>query len=120
MRYHFEKPEIYGRMYGEIYDPDHPIYRSCTVYFEGGKGLGVIQQRFDPTTKTTYWTAIDASLVDILYVSKGFYEYFQAHAAEKDSDGYFPVVTLRKLMWALRMKPLKREPWETYFTRQFV
>ena len=120
MRYHFIKPEVYGHMYGETYDPGHPIYRSATLYFENGKGVCVIQQRFDFDSKSTYWTAIDESLADILYTTKGFYEFFKASASEMDLHGYFPTVTLRKLMWSLRMKPLKREPWETYFTRKFV
>ena len=38
-----------------------------------------------------------------------------AHAKKKDSHGYFPTVTVRQLMWALRMKPLKKERWETSF-----
>lgn len=31
------------------------------------------------------------------------------------SEEYFPTVTVRQLMWALRMKPLKKERWETSF-----
>ena len=58
---------------------------------------------------------IDPWLTDKIYLRIGFKEYFDAHAKKKDSHGYFPTVTVRQLMWALRMKPLKKERWETSF-----
>lgn len=75
----------------------------------------VIQQRYNEETKATYWGPIDPWLTDKIYLRIGFKEYFDAHAKKKDSHGYFPTVTVRQLMWALRMKPLKKERWETSF-----
>ena len=56
MRYHYEKPEIYLSMYGKRYLCNHPVYDSCTLFEIGEKGLAVIQQRYDPETKNTFWS----------------------------------------------------------------
>ena len=31
------------------------------------------------------------------------------------TDGLYPTVTIRQIMWALKMKPLPKQPWETVF-----
>lgn len=64
MRYHYDKPDHYTSMYGQSYICDHPVYSHCTLYKIGEKGLAVIQQRYIPETKSTYWTEIDPWLVD--------------------------------------------------------
>ncbi|MGA6361921.1 hypothetical protein ACKXF8_07080 [Faecalibacterium prausnitzii] len=115
MRYHEEPPDIWTNYYGKVYRCDHPVYRVSTLYMERDKGLCVIQQRYNEETKATYWGPIDPWLTDKIYLRIGFKEYFDAHAKKKDSHGYFPTVTVRQLMWALRMKPLKKERWETSF-----
>jgi hypothetical protein len=56
MRYHYQKPDIYLSMYGELYICNHPVYDRCTLFTIGNKGLAVIQQRFSADTKSTYWT----------------------------------------------------------------
>lgn len=114
MRYHHEKPQFYTRMYGSTYICNHPVYRQCTLYKIGNHGLAVIQQRYDPKTLHTWWTEIDPWLTDELYLHRGFKKYFDKHSGEAD-HGVYPTVTIRQIMWALRMKPLKREPWETCF-----
>ena len=81
--------------------------------------MAVVQQRFNPDTKSTYWSEIDPWLNDALYFNDGFCDYFYTHAA-KSNDGIFPTVPIRKLMWALRMKPLPKERWETTFDRHFL
>lgn len=114
MRYYYEKPELYFCEYGKLYFCDHPAYDRCTLYFIDGKGLAVIQQRFDAEHKMTYWTEIDAWLVDQLYLHPGFKDYFDKRSGPKNGDLY-PTVTVRQLMWALKIKPMKKEPWETAF-----
>lgn len=42
----------------------------------------------------------------------GFMSFFEENAAEPDENGLYPTVTARKIMWKLRMKPLKKEYWE--------
>lgn len=54
MRYHYKKPDIYLSMYGKLYICNHPVYDRCTLFTIGDKGLAVIQQRFNPDTKTTF------------------------------------------------------------------
>lgn len=119
MRYHYEKPAVYSSMYGTTYECDHPVYNVCTLYLVKNKGLAVIQQQFDPETKSTRWGEVDPCLIDALYLHPGFNEYFQERSGEC-TDGLYPTVTIRQIMWALKLKPLSRERWETYFDRKCV
>ena len=104
MRYHFDKPEIYLSLYGERYICDHPVYNSCTLYRIEEKGLAVIQQRFDAETKSTWWSEVDPWITDALYLHPGFREYFEMRAGT----------------WALKMKPIQKERWETVFDRRDI
>ncbi len=119
MRYHFQKPAIYLSMYGERYICEHPVYDCCTLFRIQEKGLAVIQQRFDEQTKCTWWGELDPWLTDALYLHPDFQEYFNERSGEC-KDGLYPTVTVRQMMWALKMKPLKRERWETCFDRRSI
>ena len=119
MRYHFNKPSLYLSMYGRVYICNHPVYDRCTLYEINNKGLAVIQQRFDNDTKCTYWTEIDEWLTDPLYLNKNFKKYFDERAGEC-TDGLYPTVSIRQIMWALKMKPLPRKRWETCFDRRDI
>lgn len=120
MRYHFEKPDIYRTHYGETYICDHPVYNRCTLFRIGDKGLAVIQQRYNPETKETRWTEIDPWLTDAIYLHDGFKTLFDDRANSCSTGietSFYPTMTVRQVMWALKMKPLKRERWETVFDR---
>ena len=119
MRYHYEKPTIFLAMYGTTYKCNHPVYNKCTLFTIDNKGLAVIQQRFDIDTKNTYWSEIDPWLNDNIYLHPGFIRYFNERA-EEATDGLYPTVTVRQIMWALKMKPLPRERWETVFDRRHI
>lgn len=119
MRYHYEKPKIYLSMYGTVYECDHPVYTRCTLFSESEKGLSVIQQRYDKALKTTWWGEIDPWLTDVIYLSPGFKALFDSRA-DKCIDGLYPTVTVRQIMWALKMKPLPKERWETCFDRKSI
>ena len=119
MRYHFEKPSIYLSMYGERYRCNHPVYNVCTLFRIGEKGLAVIQQRFDETRKFTYWTEVDSWLTDALYLHPDFKKFFDERA-KPCADGIYPTVTIRQIMWALKMKPLPKQRWETVFDRRDI
>lgn len=119
MRYHYEKPVIYLSMYGELYICDHPVYNRCTLFQIRKMGLAVIQQRFDADTKRTWWGEVDPWLTDDLYLHPKFREYFQKRAGNR-IDGLYPTVTVRQMMWALKMKPMPRERWETVFDRREI
>ena len=119
MRYHYKKPERYSSVYGEIYICDHPVYDRCTLYKINRKGLAVIQQRYDPETKSTSWGEIDPWLTDTLYLHPKFKEFFDERAGPC-VNGLYPTVSIRQIMWGLKMKPLKRERWETCFDRRDI
>lgn len=119
MRYHYEKPTIYLSMYGSTYECDHPVYSRCTLYKEEDKGLAVIQQRYDDISKATNWTEIDPWLTDSIYLNPGFRDLF-VNRADSHTDGIYPTITIRQLMWALKMKPLPKERWETCFDRKCI
>ena len=80
MRYFHERPAFYLTHYGETYECDHPAYSQCTLYRIRDKGLAVIQQRFDPDTKRTWWGPIDPWLTDALYLAERFKPYFDERA----------------------------------------
>lgn len=119
MRYHYERPTIYSSMYGEIYICNHPVYNRCTLYKIGNKGMAVIQQRYDDETKRTWWTEIDPWLTDELYLHTRFKEFFDERSGEC-VEGLYPTVSIRQLMWGLKMKPIPKERWETCFDRRDI
>lgn len=119
MRHHYDKPDIYLSMYGETYICDHPVYNRCTLYRIGERGLAVIQQRFCEGNKSTYWSELDPWLTDELYLHPRFRETFDIYSRVSEDDIY-PTLTIRQMMWALKMKPLPREPWETAFDRRTI
>jgi len=119
MRYHYEKPSIYLSKYGNTYECDHPVYDKCTLYKIEDKGLAVIQQRYDESTKCTWWSEIDPWLTDAIYLHSNFKDYFDKRAGEC-KNGMFPTVTVRQIMWALKLKPIAKERWETCFDRKDI
>lgn len=119
MRYHYEKPSTYRSMYGKTFECDHPVYDKCTLYEINNKGLSVIQQRYDPDTKTTWWGEIDPWMTDAIYLHNSFKEFFDNRSGDL-TNGLYPTVTIRQIMWALKMKPLPRERWETCFDRRII
>lgn len=119
MRYHYEKPTIYLSKYGTTHQCNHPVYSKCTLFIIENKGLAVIQQRYNPDHKCTWWGEIDPWLTDDLYLHTRFKEFFDSRAGE-GTDGLYPTVTIRQIMWALKMKPIPRERWETCFDRKDI
>lgn len=117
MRYFFKKPEVYSSIFGKRYNCDHPVYNECTLYIIDNRGLAVIQQQYDPETKYTFWTSISSWLTDKIYLHPRFRKFFDTYA-DREQDGLYPTVTVRQIMWGLRMKPLPKEPWETCFDRK--
>lgn len=119
MRYHYERSERLLSVYGTPYICDHPVYSVCTLFTIGKRGLAVIQQHYRPYDKCTWWGEIDEDLRDALYLHPGFLTFFEARAG-LPANGLYPTVTVRQIMWALKMKPLKKEPWETVFDRRDI
>ena len=99
-----------------VYSCNHPAYWHCTLYKIKDKGLCVIQQNFCSENKHTWWDCVnDPGLVQLIYMDKGFKEYFDKHAGPEELDGSYPTVTVRQIMHALKMKPFPKEKWETRF-----
>lgn len=119
MRYFYEKPSIYTSMYGTLYRCNHPVYDQCTLFQIGDRGLAVIQQRFDAHSKKTWWGEIDPWLTDVLYLHPKFKKHFDERA-EKCVNGLYPTVTIRQIMWALKLKPIPKSRWETCFDRRSI
>ena len=119
MRYHYKKPAMYSTMYSELYICNHPVYSRCTLFRIDNRGLAVIQQRYLQESKATYWNEIDPWLTDKLYLHENFKKFFDERAGEC-VDGLYPTVTIRQIMWGLKMKPLPRERWETCFDRRCI
>lgn len=94
-------------MYGDTYICDHPVYNKCTLFKIENKGLAVIQQRFNPVDKTTWWDEIDPWLTDALYLHNNFRDIFNQRSGEC-MNGLYPTSSIRQIMWALKMKPLKK------------
>ena len=119
MRYHYDRPPIYFSMYGRTHICEHPVYDRCTLFEIDDKGLAIIQQRFDSKSKATRWGELDPWLTDDIYLHPGFKPFFDERAG-KCTDEIYPTVTVRQIMWALKMKPLPRERWETCFDRRYI
>lgn len=112
MKYHYEKPENYRIKHGEVYVCDHILYNKCTLYKSNGLGLAVVQKRYNPRLKVFWWGPIDPWLIDDIFNADRFDEYFKNRAGCKDEFGVYPTISVRKIMWALKMRPLPKEPWD--------
>ena len=118
MRWHSEPVEHYGQpSFGQTIYCDHPVYNRGTLYKLGDIGLVVIQQRCK--NKLTYWTELDPWLCDAIYMNEKFIIFFKERA-KSCKDGLYPTVTVRQIMWALKMKPLQKRRWETVFDRRDI
>ena len=113
----FYKPIQIGnkKAKGKVYHCDNPLYNSCTLFeLPDGRGLAIIQQRFNKVLKTTWWGPIDTQINVDMSHSELLQEYLMKEA-RLPVDGMYPTIPLRKAMWALRIKPLPHEIWETQF-----
>lgn len=120
MRYHYEAPALNTKqLFGALYFCDHPVYTKCTLFKDGPIGLAVIQQRHSKATKHTWWGELDPGLANDIFLHPRFHSFFVERAG-KPNHGLYPTVSIRQLMWALKMKPLKRERWETCFDRKDI
>ena len=113
MRYHYEPPLLIGNAV-EPYRAKHPLYSKCTLFEKDGIGFAVVQLRFNEKTKLFWWSEIDSWLIDSIQKADGFKRYFEKNAERPDKDGLYPTVNVRKVMWALRMKPLEKQWWEKF------
>lgn len=112
MKYYYKKPENWVGA-GIVYSCDHQLYNQCTLFRIGEKGIAVIQEHFHPIKKTRWWGPIEPWIAGDIYLNAGFKAFFDENAEAPDEKGIFPTFPVRKVMWVLRMKPLKKACWET-------
>lgn len=115
MQLYYKKPDFFSGLYGSLYYVDHPCYNRCTLFKIKDRGIAVVQQRFEPETKKTWWDAIDPWLADDIYLNRNFMGYFDLYAEPEKVDGTYKTVSVRQIMHSLRMRPLEKQPWETRF-----
>lgn len=117
MKYYYEKPENWVGA-GEVYRCKHPVFNLCTLFRSRDKdksvGFAIVQERFDPIKKTRRWTSLEPWLAGDIFLNPKFEAYFTEHAGPPDENDIYPTYPVRKVMWALRMKPLKKEYWEEW------
>ena len=112
MRYYTEKPTDARCTRHYMYKCEHPLYSECTLLQMGGKGLAVVQKRFNSKLKVFWYGPIDSWLADLIMMQPGFEAYFEEHSGYGE-DYIYPTVTVRQIMWALKMKPLRKSEWES-------
>lgn len=112
MRYFYNNPTSISH---SLYKCNAPMYSKCTLFCKDEEGLAVVQQRFNRYFKYLWWGPIDQDIAKDILRNERFETYFESEANFPDANGIFPTVTIRQLMWALRMKPLRKEFWEKDF-----
>ena len=109
MKYFYEKPDKWTRDGWKIVQSEHPLFNRATLLYSEDRGFLVVQQHFDPVGKSVWWGSIDPWLACDIRRADRFQDFFEDHADEK----YSFVISVRKLMWEMRMKPLPKEFWES-------
>jgi len=92
----------------------HLVYERCTVLFDEKKCVRIVQQHYNPETRHTWWAEVDPKLLSLICCQNKSYEWFNEKAVPLDSK-VIPAYTIRQVMWALRVKPMPKLPWETSF-----
>ena len=94
----------------DILPSDHPAYRAYTLFTDGEKGLGIIQQFYIEGFKYTYWGPLSNNYYTYIFHNPSFEDWWEENARPDN-----PIFEARKVMWALGIKAFKKEPWETKF-----
>ena len=113
MRYHHSNtaPAMCRQVFSISYKCKHPVYSRYTLFKIKEKGIAIVQQYYDTKSKHTWWDEVDPAISNAIYSQTGFKDYFELYAQECQ-NGIYPTLTVRQVMLALRMKPIKRECWE--------
>lgn len=90
---------------------EHPLYRQCTLYFKENLGLAVVKKHYNERLKMFWFGPIENTLAMDISRNEKFKAFFDENACE-GCDDIFPTFDIRKIMWALRMKPLRKQYWE--------
>lgn len=113
MKYYYEKPKNWVGA-GIIYKCKHPLFNTATLFKINNIGLLIIQKHFDKNSKVYWWGPLDPWLAGDIYLNNNFKEFFNKNADIKNSNDLYPIYKVRKVMWELRTKPLRKNYWETF------
>ena len=113
MKYFYEKPTKWENV-GIIYSCNHPMFNRCTLIKKGNRGIALIQEHYNEKMKARWWGSLDPWLAYDIEKCGMLGEFFNRFAGEPDENKLYPVFKVRKVMWALKMKPLRREFWEEF------
>lgn len=111
MRHHYILRNERQR-YGSIEIVNHPLYFSGTLFENDGYGIVIVREYFNPKDKYKYYGPIDPCIANDIYLSPRFPKYFSKKAERKNEKGLYPTVLLKKVMWEMRLKPLKKTKYE--------
>lgn len=93
---------------------DNPVANRCTRFVDyHNRILNVIQQRYNSEYKYTWWGPIDRELAD--QIGQKLQEMEDDLDEDYMIDHHCDLIPVRKLLWALRLPKIPKEPWETRF-----
>ena len=113
MRYYTEKTKdakVHAKYFCRL---NHPLYNSCCLFeTKEGTGLAIVQRYFNPKMKVYWYGAVESWIMDEVVKHDDFLPYIYKNS-EEAILGVYPTVNIRQVMYALKMKPLKKEWWES-------
>ena len=112
MRYYYEPTNDTEIKYATFYHPPNELFDLGTLYYYDGMGLVIVQLEYDPLNKSYHFGPIPPGLANDIFEQPGFREFFLRFAKPSTPNGEYPVMNVRKVMWSLRMKPLRKRDWE--------
>ena len=113
MKYYYKPSTDVSAGAGEIYICNHPLFNRATLFKQHERGLLLVQEHYNKKTKARLWGPVVPWLSYDIYANANFDRFFDENASEIDKNSLYPIFPVRKVMWALRMKPLQREEWES-------
>lgn len=101
----------------KVANVDYQLCDRCDILYDPatGVGLAVIQQRWNGRLKHTWWGNVDRGVMTDILDNPLLNDVFYEKAEKADKNGQFPFIEVRKLMWALKMRPMPKQFWETRF-----
>ena len=106
--YHVRKSKTNFSDKAILYRCNHPMFNDCSLFKMGEFGLAVVQQRYNNRLKVSWWGPVDGWLLNDIFSEGKFNEVLSSLVGVCDEDGLYPVIEVRRLMYKLGMKPLKK------------
>ena len=107
MKIHYKEETFEIPKYSKIHFQNLKLYSRGMLYERDGIGLVIVELKFDEKRKSFYYDAISGALSNRIYENDGFVKYFEENA-DSPKNGLYPSADARKVLWALKMPPLKK------------